>query len=206
MTTLQTESDPLIPNKENESAIIGAADERSHSSQHQQIMKSSNVYIVDETHGWLPAILIEKDEQNEVATVLYKDPNHKSKPPIERKINLDQYGTSKSLPLQCVDDHGSNVVVEDMRDLPYSNEPSILYNLKDRYEIHKTPYTRATSSVMVAINPYEWIDGLYADRLRKEYADRIVWKGMTSLDIVSDVIFSEHKLSNKILIIFCLHW
>ena len=93
-----------------------------------------------------------------------------------------------------------------MRDLPYSNEPSILYNLKDRYEIHKTPYTRATSSVMVAINPYEWIDGLYADKLRKEYADRIVWKGMTSLDIVSDVIFSEHKLSNKILIIFCLHW
>lgn len=205
MTNLPTESDPLIP-KENGSATTGEANETSHSSQHQQIMKSSNVYIMDETHGWLPAILIHKDEHNEIATVLYKDPNNKSKPPIERKIKLDQYGPSKSLPLQCVDDHGSNVVVEDMRDLPYSNEPSILYNLKDRYEINKTPYTRATSSVMVAINPYEWIDGLYADRLRREYADRIVWKGMAPHGIILEDIFTEHKCRNECSIIFCLYW
>lgn len=174
MINQPTESDPLLP-KDN-SGSIGEPKKEVNSSQHEQIVKSSNVYFLDEEHGWLPGILVDTDEGKGIATVIHMDPYDSQK--VGKKVKLDHYGPSRSLPLQCVDESGSTVVVEDMRDLPYSNEASMLYNLKDRYEIYKTPYTRATSSVMVAINPYEWIDGLYAERLRLEYAERIVWKGM----------------------------
>ncbi len=140
-------------------------------------LESSHVYVKDTTYGWLPGVLIDSDEEKGIARVVCKDPKLITKS-HEVTIKLKDYGTSKSLPLQCIDTHGSEIVVDDMRDLPYSNEPSILYNLKARYEVEKTPYTRATSSVMVAINPYEWIEGLYAETTRRDYADKIVWKGM----------------------------
>eukprot|EP00551_Chaetoceros_affinis_P008702 CAMPEP_0203684068 /NCGR_PEP_ID=MMETSP0090-20130426/47847_1 /ASSEMBLY_ACC=CAM_ASM_001088 /TAXON_ID=426623 /ORGANISM="Chaetoceros affinis, Strain CCMP159" /LENGTH=1230 /DNA_ID=CAMNT_0050553231 /DNA_START=174 /DNA_END=3864 /DNA_ORIENTATION=+ len=138
-------------------------------------MKTSQVFFKDRKHGWLPGHLVDTDEEKGIATIVYSDPTGESEDE-ERKVNLKHYGSSKALPMQCVDSHGTTVVVEDMRDLPYSNEASILYNLKERYEKKGTPYTRATNSVMVAINPYEWIDGLYSERVRQEYADEIVWK------------------------------
>ena len=142
---------------------------------HQQI-KSSHVYIKDKTHGWVPGVLIDTDQEKGIATVISESVQRN-----EVKVKLNDYGKSQSLPLQCLDDHGARIVVNDMRDLPYSNEPSILYNLKERYEQQKTPYTRATGCVMVAINPYSWIEGLYAERLRREYANNIVWRGMELL-------------------------
>lgn len=147
-------------------------------------LKSPHVYVQDKTYGWLPGVLIDSDEEKGTARVVCKYPKLAAKS-HEVTIKLKDYGKSKSLPLQCLDSHGSEIVVDDMRDLPYSNEPSILYNLKARYEVEKTPYTRATSSVMVAINPYEWIEGLYAETTRREYADKIVWKGMDNKDFSS---------------------
>ena len=68
-------------------------------------------------------------------------------------IPLQSYGPT-GLPLQCVDEHGVLQPQADMRDLPYLHEPSILYNLKARYEgMDGLPYTR-TGDILVAINPY----------------------------------------------------
>ncbi len=142
----------------------------------------SSVFFKDDTHGWLPGHLVERDEQNGIATVLFKDEegngDGKEK---EVKIKLDINDLTQSILLQCVDDNGSTVVVEDMRDLPYSNEATILYNLKERYQNLRNPYTRTTSNVLVAINPYHWIDGLYSHQKRNEYSERIVWMNDSSL-------------------------
>ena len=143
-------------------------------------MNSSSIYFKDENHGWLPGELIEQDEENGVATVIYTEPNTETKEQ-EVKIKLKHYGPSKSLPLRSLDSQGSSVVVQDLRDLPYSNEASILYNLKERYEKQKMPYTRATNNVLIAINPYHWNDRLYSKEMRTEYAEQIVWKGLTNV-------------------------
>lgn len=143
-------------------------------------MNSSSIYFKDDDHGWLPGELIEQDEESGEATVIYTEPNAETKEQ-EVRIKLNHYGPSKSLPLRCLDHEGSSVVVQDLRDLPYSNEASILYNLKERYQKQKMPYTRATNNVLIAINPYHWNDGLYSKDLRREYAEQIVWKGLVKL-------------------------
>ena len=183
------ESERLVPRKQNHQKSID--------SQHQE-MKSSRVYVKDKTHGWLPGVLVDTDQSKNIATVICNHPEKK-----EVKVKLEHYGPSKSLPLQCVRDDGTTVVVEDMRDLPYSNEASILYNLKERYEQQKTPYTRATNNVMVAINPYEWVDGLYAEKTRKEYADKIVWKGTNILkSLVNSTSIKKLEMSSNFIRIF----
>ena len=144
-----------------------------------QRMKSS-VFFEDDVHGWLKGDLVETDEENGTATIIYKQPNAEDKEQ-RVKVKLKRNGQSQPLPLQCVDNEGTTVVVDDLRDLPYSNEASILYNLKERYELSKIPYTRVTNNVIVAINPYQWVDGLYSEKKRKDYVDRIVWKGSRTL-------------------------
>jgi myosin heavy subunit len=153
-------------------------------SQHRQV-NSSHVYIKDKTHGWLPGVLVNTNEKEGIATVICKRKENFNKQEV--KVNLGEYGPSKSLPLQCVNSQGSTVFVEDLRDLAYSNEASILYNLKERYDEQRTPYTRATNNVMVAINPYKWIDGLYAERIRTAYAENIVWKGTITIVDISNI-------------------
>ena len=142
----------------------------------------SSVFFKDDDHGWLPGHLIDKDENKGIATVLFRneqdDDETKEK---EVKIKLGVNDLSQSLLLQCVDDNGSTVVAEDMRDLPYCNEASIVYILKERYQNLRNPYTRATSNVLVAINPYHWIDGLYSHDKRNAYSERIVWKNEMGL-------------------------
>ncbi len=143
-------------------------------------MRSSSVFFKDDTHGWLPGNLIDRDEEKGIATVLFKDRDGKDTEK-EMKIKLDSKSSSQSILLQCVDDSGSTVIVQDLRDLPNLNEASILYNLKNRYQNRKCPYTRATSNVLVAINPYHWIDGLYSHERRNEYSEKIVWKNELTL-------------------------
>lgn len=77
--------------------------------------------------------------------------------------------------LQCVDNDGHLVTVDDLRDLPYLHEASILYNLKDRYERQTKIYTRAHNRVLIAVNPHEWIEGMYAEDKRIQYAEYFVW-------------------------------
>jgi len=45
-------------------------------------------------------------------------------------IDLDDYGDT--LPLQNVDDDGKLIIFDDMKDLSFLHEASILYNLKGR--------------------------------------------------------------------------
>jgi myosin V len=49
-----------------------------------------------------------------------------------------------------------------------------LYNLKKRHLAEK-PYTR-TGDIVIAVNPYQWIDGLYSEKKRLYYSNRLVWE------------------------------
>ena len=77
------------------------------------------------------------------------------------------------LDLQNVHEDGTLRQVPDMVDLPFLHEAAILYNLKARH-VAATPYTR-TGDIVIAVNPYQWIDGLYSAERMGRYADALVW-------------------------------
>ena len=52
-----------------------------------------------------------------------------------------------------------------------------MYNLKDRHMKGK-PYTR-TGDIVIACNPYQWFDDLYAPHTRRLYANALVWQPAT---------------------------
>ena len=53
-------------------------------------------------------------------------------------------------------------------------QAAILYNLKKRHLAEK-PYTR-TGDIVIAVNPYQWIDGMYSEKKRLYYSNRLVWE------------------------------
>jgi myosin heavy subunit len=100
-----------------------------------------------------------EEEEEEVTTII---------------VHLSDY-ESGALPLQDVDElTGKLIVRDDLSDIPYLHEASILYNLATRHA-QQCPYTRA-GVVVVSMNPFQWIDGLYSLEQRKLYADHFVWK------------------------------
>ena len=150
---------------------------------------SNRVYIKSDEHGWLPAKLVSHDDANGgsggTATVSvrnYADQNQiqsdgdKHGPHAtsvqEMTVNLSDYDGCV-LPLQNVDEDGTLREVADMVDLPFLHEAAILYNLKARH-VASTPYTR-TGDIVIAVNPYQWIDGLYSEERMAHYADKLVW-------------------------------
>lgn len=90
-------------------------------------------------------------------------------------IDLNTY-PHQTLPLQDVDENGKLILREDMCEIPYLHEASILYNLKGRFEGKEgVPYTRV-GDIIISINPYRWIEGLYSKKTRHLYAMNLVWK------------------------------
>lgn len=61
----------------------------------------------------------------------------------------------------------------DMADLHFLHEAAILYNLKQRHA-QNLPYTRV-GDIVVAVNPFEWIDGLYSSEKQGLYAKHLIW-------------------------------
>ena len=56
---------------------------------------------------------------------------------------------------------------------PFYFKAAILYNLKSRH-IGGRPYTR-TGDIIIAVNPYQWYDYLYAEEMRCRYAETLVF-------------------------------
>jgi myosin heavy subunit len=65
------------------------------------------------------------------------------------------------------------VNARDMADLSFLHEAAILYNLKLRHA-KRLPYTRV-GDIVVAVNPFQWIDGLYSLEKQAIYAQHLVW-------------------------------
>ena len=147
------------------------------------------VYIKDETRGWMPAKLQQRNPDNS-ATVICESGE-------SRTVQLKDYGAASNLPLQCVGEDGVLQPVDDLRDLPYLHEASVLYNLKERYEKNDIIYTRAHDRVLIAINPYRWIEHLYADEKRILYAEHFVWKQKLTEMTLPPHIYEVSSLAMK---------
>jgi myosin-5 len=62
-----------------------------------------------------------------------------------------------------------------MADLPFLHEAAILYNLKQRHHSQQ-PYTRV-GDIVVAMNPFTWMNELYSQNTRDLYTTTLVWDG-----------------------------
>ena len=78
----------------------------------------------------------------------------------------DGKGAPASLPL-CNDDSVSPEGEDDMTHLNHLHEPAILHNLRLRHA-HRHAYTN-TGDIVIAVNPYAWLEHLYTDELRARY-------------------------------------
>jgi hypothetical protein len=94
---------------------------------------SNNVYIMDKQFAWVPARLVESNGEKAIVSVpeyaeeskILSDGGKGAKSWKEDKVSLKHY-PGKSLPLQNVDKAGMLTVVQDMVDLPYLHEVSVL--------------------------------------------------------------------------------
>jgi len=159
---------------------------------------TNRVYIASQEFGWLPAKI--KSTSGTKAVVEIKDYEDDTTIPAcevsgsvnptsaqkkrgvknipVKELEVDLTGKSYSggvLPLQNVDEDGKLIEVEDMVDLSFLHEAAILYNLKARHS-KGIPYTR-TGDIVIAVNPYQWINELYSEEVRGLYTDKLVWNG-----------------------------
>ena len=102
------------------------------------VSTSNNVYVLSKEHGWVPARVIEYQDENNSKCVV-QIPQYKEENDIQSDGGKHARGTkqevislkvypNKTLPLQNVDDNGVLNQVEDMVDLPFLHEVSPGYN------------------------------------------------------------------------------
>jgi myosin heavy subunit len=135
-----------------------------------------SLFVKDEIHVWLAATLERSDEDTEGSnapsiTVLVED--HCNGRVIREERVLKGVDVS-NLPLQNLDVPSGGV--DNMTNLGYLHEASILHNLKRRFTSYQ-PYTR-TGQIVIAINPYKWLD-IYGKDKMKEYASKL-WHELPS--------------------------
>ncbi len=156
----------------------------------------SAVYIADEAYAWLPASVIKVDGDDVTVsvslpktwlsnTVLSPDStiddledalsNNDDISDLEegasiRIVNLKDY-PGHELPLQ---NGKRSLGKRDMADLPFLHEAAILYNLKQRH-YDQQPYTRV-GDIIIAMNPFTWMNDLYSQETRDLYAKSLVWE------------------------------
>ena len=156
----------------------------------------SAVYIADEAYAWLPANVIKVDGDDVTVsvslpktwlnnTVLSPDSTiddledaisdcdgtvDLEEGASIRIVNLKDY-PRQELPLQ---NGKRSLGKRDMADLPFLHEAAILYNLKQRH-FDQQPYTRV-GDIIIAMNPFTWMNDLYSQETRDLYAKSLVWE------------------------------
>ncbi|GMF11674.1 unnamed protein product [Phytophthora lilii] len=137
------------------------------------IVPGVQCYIPDKDEVWLLSEIVDYNERRkEVTITAFLDSGDSQQrvvdlknPDIIRAVAGPTAKEVESLPVAILHDNPEGV--EDMRLLRYLNEPSILFNLKQRFAASK-PYTY-TNDIVIAVNPYKWIDNLYGDHLHEQY-------------------------------------
>jgi myosin-5 len=150
------------------------------------------VYVRDKDHGWLPGKIVNEGDESAAASSLSRD-HLPSTNNVQVEVTIpDQFNKkelriidvsssdypNQTLPLQNINQNGHLIVVPDMCDLPSLHEAAILYNLKERYQV-SLPYTRV-GDIIIAMNPFEWIQGLYSRQQQQLYTDAILFPSSTN--------------------------
>ncbi|RHY83181.1 hypothetical protein DYB26_006127, partial [Aphanomyces astaci] len=127
-------------------------------------MEGSQVYIPDEKLAWVPGTVLRTEDGGK--RVLVRLVHANATTIDDRWVDLRDESMPSELPLQNDDPlvHGS---VNDMCTLNHLHEPAIVYNLRARF-LQQRPYTY-TGDIVVAVNPYAWLDGLYSKSTQALY-------------------------------------
>eukprot|EP00644_Phytophthora_capsici_P002316 jgi/Phyca11/548162/estExt2_Genewise1Plus.C_PHYCAscaffold_270396 len=143
------------------------------SNKQNLIVPGVQCYIPDKEEVWLLSEIVDyNDRRKEVTITAFLDSGDSEQrvvdlknPEVIRAVAGPTATEVESLPVAILHDNPEGV--EDMRLLRYLNEPSILFNLKQRFAASK-PYTY-TNDIVIAVNPYKWIENLYGDHLHEQY-------------------------------------
>jgi hypothetical protein len=146
----------------------------------------TSVYVRDSHYSWIPATIESESDDKKKVKVRVRFPSdweeytiipkggEVGKLKLERTINLSDY-SNEELPIQNLEADGVSAARKnDMADLANLHEAAILYNLKARHS-DGNPYTRV-GDIMVAVNPFQWIKGLYSEEKRSFYAKNLIWQ------------------------------
>ncbi|CAI5747375.1 unnamed protein product [Peronospora destructor] len=142
-------------------------------SKQNLIVPGVQCYVPDKEEVWLRSEIVDyNDRRKEVTITAFLDSGDSEQrvvdlknPDIIRAVAGPTATEVESLPIAIL--HDSPDGVEDMRLLRHLNEPSILFNLKQRFAASK-PYTYS-NDIVIAVNPYKWIENLYGDHLHEQY-------------------------------------
>ena len=150
------------------------------SSSYSSLSSSSSeirsvVFIPDSELVWVQAVVESTDEEDGRYIVDIHDPDYVTlyrgtAAPTKKTVYLkDLPSPYDSFPLQNNDVMHSKEGKDDMCDLNFLHEPSILDNIHRRFKID-LPYTY-TGDICIAVNPYQWLP-LYTEALQEEYIAR----------------------------------
>ncbi|KAL7529623.1 hypothetical protein ACHAXR_003060, partial [Thalassiosira sp. AJA248-18] len=159
-----------------------------------RMVEGASVYIRDPHYSWMPATIESAEDDKRRVKVKVRLPGDwgdqtvlptgrgAQNVKLERLVKLTDYGNDE-LPLQNVEKDGVTAMGKnDMADLTNLHEAAILYNLKARHADSR-PYTRV-GDILVAVNPFRWIDGLYSEDKQDFYAKNLIWQTQGS-DVMS---------------------
>ena len=169
------------------------------------------IYVKDKDYGWVPALQLETTPKTAIVSIALgsfwckstigditeKKEEEDEKPSKSKRLDLkkkdkkriaEKYGVpvgtvravrwkdykDGTLPLQ-----NSEAGKGDMVDLVHLHEASILFNLKERH-YQSMPYTRV-GDIMVAMNPFVWINDLYAPNTQERYTTSLIWNGKQNI-------------------------
>jgi len=164
------------------------------------------VYLRSADSTWVPALQLKSHDGKATVTVpKFKDEqamlqcgkkSRNYKYHNNQVVDLEDY-TNNVLPMQNVDANGNLEDYMELKDLPFMHEAAILYNLKLRH-IREKPYTRAGDIVM-AVNPYQWLNELYTEEKRSYYSNRLVWERSDEdpRDIMQPHVYEVSALAYK---------
>ena len=148
-------------------------------------MMPERLYIRDDTYGWLPAVLLERDDEHSRVKVRIDLPSDWLETTLARKT--DFYGLHQkkkwiprddAVPASFWPNHpaSSNALARDVSTLEPLNEASALHLLKQRCK-NGLYYTRM-GHVMIAMNLMTTDRSKqFSPELRRTYASSFVWQG-----------------------------
>ncbi|KAJ4487665.1 P-loop containing nucleoside triphosphate hydrolase protein [Lentinula aciculospora] len=134
--------------------------------------QGTKVWFEDKESGWIPgevsfcSLLAQEDGTVELTFVNQRKKEITMKATLEDIARNSMKDTKQSLPPLCNAPEYDQV--NDLTQLPYLNEPSILHVIRNRYSTHKQLYTYS-GIVLVAINPFTEVQ-IYGQDVIQMYA------------------------------------
>ncbi|KAL9191102.1 hypothetical protein ACHAXT_000808 [Thalassiosira profunda] len=166
--------------------VEGVTQEELNTKPKKRMVEGATVYIRDPHYSWVPATIESPEDDKNRVKVRVRLPGDWGEQTVaatgrgaqnmkmERLVKLSDY-VNDELPLQNLERDGVTVSgKDDMADLTNLHEAAILYNLKARHA-ESLPYTRV-GDILVAVNPFRWIKGLYSEEKQDFYAKNLIWQ------------------------------